>query len=144
MFTALAPRLLPAYDLAVHRLTGGRLLPSSLLIDTVILITTGHRTGQQRATPLCAHHGGDGSWLVVASNFGQPHHPAWSTNLLHTPTARLTHQNRTITVTARQLTEEDKTLLRNRILTTVPIYDTYAARARPHRDIRVFHLAPHP
>ncbi|WP_461066019.1 nitroreductase/quinone reductase family protein [Streptomyces pseudoechinosporeus] len=142
MFTTLAPHLLPHCDLLLHRLTRGRLLPSRLFIATVILTTTGHRTGHKRTTPLCAHHDADGSWLIVASNFGKPHHPAWSTNLLHTPTAHLTHQGRTIAVTAQQLTEEDKTLHRLRILTALPVYDTYNARTQ--RDIRVFHLSPHP
>ncbi|MDO0910980.1 nitroreductase/quinone reductase family protein [Streptomyces sp. DT2A-34] len=91
---------------------------------------------------MCAHHGPDGSWLVVASNFGRTHHPTWSTNLLHTPTAHVTYQGRTVSVHARPLTKEEKQLHRRRILAALPVYDTYAARTT--RDIRVFHLTPHP
>ncbi|MFI2781456.1 nitroreductase/quinone reductase family protein [Streptomyces sp. ALB3] len=113
-----------------------------MFIDTVVLTTTGYRTGRKRTTPLCAHEDSDGSWLVVASNFGKPHHPTWSINLLATPTADVTHRGRTITVTARQLTEEDKRLHQHRILSALPVYDTYNERTR--RDIRVFHLTPRP
>lgn len=92
LFFALAPHLLPRLDVASHRLTGGRLLPSRLLLPTVLLTTTGHRTGRLHTTPLCAHRYADGSWLVAATNFGRPHHPAWSTNLLHHPQGTLTHR----------------------------------------------------
>ncbi|MFF3488211.1 nitroreductase/quinone reductase family protein [Streptomyces sp. NPDC002701] len=142
LFTRIAPHLLPACDLAVHRLTRGRLLPSRLFITTVILHTTGHRTGTTRTTPLCAHHSPDGSWLVIASNFGKPRHPAWSTNLLHTPTARITTGRHSHDVTARLLSPEEKATHRHRILAALPVYDVYAARAT--RDIRIFHLTPRP
>ncbi|MCF6524569.1 nitroreductase/quinone reductase family protein [Streptomyces sp. JJ36] len=141
-FTRLAPHLLPRCDLAVHRLTRGRWVPSSLFVPTVVLTTTGHRTGLPRSTPLCAHPGPDGSWIVVGSNFGLPRHPAWSTNLLHHPQARLTAGGRTRPVTAHLLSEEERNRHRHRIRAAVPVYDTYAARAQ--RDIRVFRLVPHP
>ncbi|MEU7205538.1 nitroreductase/quinone reductase family protein [Streptomyces sp. NPDC045470] len=48
----------------------------------------GRRTGRCHTVPLYAF--ADGSWLVVPTNFGRDHHPAWSTNLLHHPHATLT------------------------------------------------------
>ncbi|MEV5876299.1 nitroreductase/quinone reductase family protein [Streptomyces sp. NPDC052101] len=136
----IAPYVLPPCDLFIHRLTRGRLLPSKLVLDTIVLGTTGHRTGRPRATPLAAHRAADGTWLVVGSNFGRPHHPAWSTNLLHHPHATVTAQGRSWQVTARRLTACEKERQRNRILLAIPFYDTYAARTS--RDIRVFCLTP--
>ncbi|MEU0583147.1 nitroreductase/quinone reductase family protein [Streptomyces sp. NPDC006132] len=138
----IAPRVLPRCDLFVHRLTRGRLLPSGLVLDTIVLGTIGHRSGTPRATPLAAHRAADGTWLVVGSNFGRPRHPAWSTNLLHRPHATVTARGLSWQVTARQLTAEEKERQRHRILLAVPFYDTYAARAG--RDIRVFRLTPRP
>jgi deazaflavin-dependent oxidoreductase (nitroreductase family) len=132
--------VLPRCDLFVHRLTRGRLLPSTLVLDTIVLGTTGHRSKTRRATPLAAHRAADGTWLVVGSNFGRPHHPAWTTNLLHHPHATVTAQGRSWQVRARQLTADEKEQQRDRILLAIPFYDTYAARAG--RDIRVFCLTP--
>lgn len=103
LFLALAPRLLPRLDVAGHRLTGGRLLPSRLLLPTVLLTTTGHRTGRPHTTPLCAHKYADGNWLIAATNFGRPHHPAWSTNLLHHPRGTVTHRDHQCAVEATLL-----------------------------------------
>lgn len=136
----IAPHVLPRCDLLVHRLTRGRLLPSRLVLDTIVLGTTGHRSGTSHATPLAAHRAADGTWLVVGSNFGRPQHPAWSTNLLHHPHATVTAQGLSQQVRATQLTTHDKEQQRNRILLAIPFYDTYAARTG--RDIRVFCLTP--
>lgn len=135
-----APHVLPRCDLFVHRLTRGRLLPSRLVLDTIVLGTIGHRSGTPRATPLAAHRAADGTWLVVGSNFGRPRHPAWSTNLLHRPHATVRARDLSWQVSARQLTPREKEQQRDRILLALPFYDTYAARAG--RDIRVFCLTP--
>ncbi|WP_407547593.1 nitroreductase/quinone reductase family protein [Streptomyces sp. Pv4-95] len=140
--TRLAPYVLPQCDLLIHRLTGGRLLPSRLFLDTIVLGTTGHRTGAPRATPLSAHRAEDGTWMVFGSNFGRPNHPAWSNNLLHDPQATLSAQGSSWRVSARQLTASEKEQQRHRIQLALPFYDTYAARAG--RDIRVFCLTPTP
>ncbi|MEU7723177.1 nitroreductase/quinone reductase family protein [Streptomyces tibetensis] len=139
-FTRIAPHVLPRCDLLVHRLTRGRLLPSRLFVDTIMLTTTGHRSGRTRTTPLCAHQDRDGTWIVVASNFGRSRDPAWSTNLLHDPRATVTTHARAWPVIARQLTTHEKQQQRPRILLALPVYDTYAARAG--RYIRVFCLTP--
>ncbi|MEV8527344.1 nitroreductase/quinone reductase family protein [Streptomyces sp. NPDC052000] len=136
----IAPHVLPRCDLFIHRLTRGRLLPSRLVLDTIVLGTTGHRSGIPRATPLAAHRAADGTWLVVGSNFGRSHHPAWSSNLLHRPHATVTAQGLSWQVRARQLTVHEKEQQRDRILLAIPFYDTYAARTG--RDIRVFCLTP--
>ncbi|MBV2356366.1 nitroreductase family deazaflavin-dependent oxidoreductase [Streptomyces sp. J2-1] len=69
---------------------------------TLLLTTTGRRSGQPRATPLFYKPQGDG-FAVVASNFGGSAHPAWSGNLLATPRATVTLDNQELPVTARLL-----------------------------------------
>jgi deazaflavin-dependent oxidoreductase (nitroreductase family) len=139
-FTTLAPHVLPRLDMLCHRLTRGRCMPSRLLLPTIVLTTTGHRSGRERATPLCAHRREDGSWLVAGTNFGRTRHPAWSTNLLRCPEGTVTADGRVETVVAMLLDAEHVARRRQDILRMLPVYDHYAARA--HRDIRVFRLVP--
>ena len=54
----------------------------------LLLTTTGSRTGKPRTVPLLYVR--DGPRIIVAgSNWGQRDHPAWSTNLLVDPRARV-------------------------------------------------------
>jgi len=139
--TRVAPKVVPPVDLLAHRLTGGRVVPTRLFMRTVVVTSTGHRTGLPRRHPLVAHRDPDGSFLVIGSNFGQPHDPAWVTNLIRTPEATVEWQARTIPVRASRLTAEEKAAARADILRVLPMYDTYARRAAP-RDIPVFRLTP--
>ncbi|MEU7133460.1 nitroreductase family deazaflavin-dependent oxidoreductase [Streptomyces sp. NPDC046261] len=141
LFLWLAPHLLPRVDRAAHRLTGGRWIPSRLFLPSVLLTTTGHRSGRPHITPLCAYRYTDGSWLVVATNFGRAHQPDWSTNLRHRPEATVTCGGRTHQVIAHRLSPAAQRAERARILAILPLYDHYAARAGD-RGIRVFHLVP--
>lgn len=138
--TALLQLVLARIDRTCYRLTSGRWVPSRWLLHTVMLTTTGHRTGQPRLTPLCAHRRADGSWLVAGTNFGRPRHPAWSTNLLRCPRATITVNGHTLPVDATLLTPEQRTEQRSHILRIHPLYDNYASRVT--REIRVFHLLP--
>ncbi|MGW2953945.1 nitroreductase family deazaflavin-dependent oxidoreductase [Streptomyces eurythermus] len=140
-FTTLAPRLLHPCDLAVHRLSRGRWLPSRLLLPTVLLTTTGRRTACPRTVPVCAYPLADGSWLVAATNFGRRQHPAWALNLLHRPHATLTSHQRVQRVTAHRLPPGRVRAHRQHILTMLPTYDAYAARAGT-REVHVFRLDP--
>ncbi|MFI1971828.1 nitroreductase family deazaflavin-dependent oxidoreductase [Streptomyces cinnamoneus] len=141
LFLWLAPRVLPRADRAVHRLTGGRWMPSRLFLPSVVLTTTGHRSGRPHATPLCAFRCPDGSRLVAATNFGRPRHPHWSANLLHRPEATVTYGGRTQPVTAHRLSPAAQRAERARSLAILPAYDHYAARVGD-RGIRVFRLVP--
>ncbi len=140
LFYALAPHLLPACDRLAHRATRGHWMPSRLFLPT-ILLTTRHPHGHPHTTPVCAYPYPDGAWLVIASNFGRPRHPLWSENLLRHPPATVTSGGRNHPVTACLLTPEEVRAERPRILTALPVYDHYVARAA-NRPLRVFRLVP--
>src|SRR5262245_39372189 len=73
----------PLVDPHMLRLTGGWV--SSLYPLPVMLLTTiGAKTGQPRTQPL-VYLTADGGLILVASNFGRPHNPAWYRNLLANP-----------------------------------------------------------
>lgn len=94
--------MVPADRFLLKRSNGRVAVGNSLGVDSLLLTTTGKRSGQPRTTPLWYHHHGD-AFAVVASNFGRPRHPAWSDNLLAAPNATVTVADQTIPVTARLL-----------------------------------------
>jgi len=53
-------------------------------VPTLILTTTGRRSGSRRSTPLIVGRDGD-DHVVVASKGGAPDHPAWYLNLVDRP-----------------------------------------------------------
>jgi deazaflavin-dependent oxidoreductase (nitroreductase family) len=129
----------PPVDRTVHRLTGGRFALSTIVVPSLILTTVGARSGLTRQTPLATHPEG-GSWYVVGSNFGRPHHPAWTHNLLARPDAVVTHAGRTVPVRAHHLDEAQKAAVWPRLVARWPNYDRYAEAAG--RELWVFRLDP--
>lgn len=81
-----------------------------------------------------------GDLLVVASNFGHPRHPAWSTNLIAHPHATVTRDGRATPVTGHLLTGDDRDHAWQQLLTVWPAYATYAHRSG--RPLRIFRLSP--
>ncbi|GAA3822117.1 nitroreductase family deazaflavin-dependent oxidoreductase [Streptomyces chiangmaiensis] len=137
-FAKLAPHVVPALDRAVHRLTGGRVLVSALMLPGVILTSTGARSGLPRRTPLaCMPEENDG-WIVVGSNFGRSGHPAWTGNLLAHPHAEVSWKGEDIEVIARLLEGREREAAWTAVLALWPPYATYQERVE--REIRLFRL----
>ena len=65
---------------ALSRLTGGILGGNLIMARTLLLTTTGRKSGKPRTTPLRYLRRGD-DFLIVASNWGEPNPPAWFYNL---------------------------------------------------------------
>lgn len=103
----------------------------------LLLTTTGARSGLPRTTPLLFARDGD-RVVVVGSNFGQGHHPAWTGNLLKDPHAVVTIGGRDIPVTAELLEGEAAEDGYRRMVEVAGTYDVY--RGRTDRAIRVFRL----
>jgi deazaflavin-dependent oxidoreductase (nitroreductase family) len=80
----------------------------------------------------------NGSFVIVASNFGREHHPAWSYNLLASPEATVYVDGRETRVVAERVTEREREDLWPQLDAVVPQFKTY--RRRTDRDIRVFRL----
>jgi deazaflavin-dependent oxidoreductase (nitroreductase family) len=82
----------------------------------------------------------DGTHYVAGSNFGGPHHPSWSYNLLAHPQANMSLDGREITVRAELLSPEETEAVWDRLVEVWPPYQRYAQRSG--RDLRVFRLDP--
>ncbi|RJL31613.1 nitroreductase family deazaflavin-dependent oxidoreductase [Bailinhaonella thermotolerans] len=139
-FAKVGPKVVPRIDRGLSRLTGGRVLMSDGMIPTLVLTTTGHKSGQPRQAPLACLPEPEGSFIVVGSNFGRAHHPAWSTNLLADPAARVRFHGRDLRVHATLLEGEDRAEAWERVLRLWPPYDRYTEKSG--RELRVFRLSP--
>ncbi|MDE0234721.1 MAG: nitroreductase/quinone reductase family protein [bacterium] len=70
----------------LFRLSGGRLLGRLEGVGVLILTTRGRKSGKRRSSPLLYFRfEGSNELIVVASNYGQDHHPGWYWNLVADP-----------------------------------------------------------
>jgi deazaflavin-dependent oxidoreductase (nitroreductase family) len=112
---------------------------SQFLVPTLMLTTTGAKSGLPRESPLATLVDGD-AFYVVGSNFGTEKHPAWSGNLIKNPKATITYGGKRRDVVAHLLTDEEKQAVWPKLLTVWPTYDSYVERSG--RNLRVFRLEP--
>ncbi|GAB3249227.1 nitroreductase/quinone reductase family protein [Kineosporia babensis] len=106
---------------------------------TLLLTTTGRRTGQPRTTPLFFKPHGDGVFAVVASNFGRPQPAAWAENLLAHPDAVVTFGNQVIPVRARMLKDAEHEEVWDFFVSEAPVYGNYLTNSS-HSSFRTFAL----
>ncbi len=112
-------------DRIVLRLSGGGTTLAALTtgLPVITLTTIGAKSGQLRSVPLVGIPDGD-RWVVVASNFGQAHHPAWYYNLKQHPQATITLAGRTRDYAASETSGAEYDRLWQR---AVALYGGYAA-----------------
>jgi len=108
-------------------------------VPTLLLTTTGRRTGRPRTSALIFARDGDG-YLVVASMGGAPQHPSWYLNLQANPEAEIQVKSEHLPVTARTASGEEKPRLWGIVTEQWPNYDVY--QSRTDRDIPVVVLTP--
>ena len=102
--------------------------------QTLLLTTTGRRTGQKRVSPLIyGRHGDD--YLIVASKGGTPEHPAWYLNLEANPEVGIQVKGDTFTAHARTATPAEKAEMWPIMTKEWPDYDTY--QTKTDRDIPI-------
>jgi deazaflavin-dependent oxidoreductase (nitroreductase family) len=105
---------------------------------TLLLTTTGRRSGEPRTLPLIyAPHGED--YVVVASKGGNPQHPAWYLNLDANPDVEVQVGGDRFAATARTASPEEKAELWPIMTAEWPDYDNY--QRRTDRDIPVVVLS---
>ncbi|MFC3456150.1 nitroreductase family deazaflavin-dependent oxidoreductase [Amycolatopsis speibonae] len=91
---------------------------------TLLLTTTGRRSGRPRSTPLFFMPHGE-AFAVVASNFGRRAQPDWSVNLLAFPQATVTVGNQVVPVIARPLTGAEHDAIWSLYTGAGPAYQSY-------------------
>src|SRR5437763_8658788 len=139
-FANVMKHVAPRVDRTVIKLSGGRLRTGpGGPVPTCLLTHTGRKTGRVRQTPLGYMRDGD-RLVVIGSNWGQAHDPAWALNLLDDPHAVVQVGTKHWNVVARQTEGEERDRYWSRALKVWPAYDTYLKRSG--RDIKVFVLDP--
>jgi deazaflavin-dependent oxidoreductase (nitroreductase family) len=101
---------------------------------TLLLTTTGRKSGQERTTPLIYQPEGD-AYLVVASKGGADEPPLWYLNLQADPEVKVQVKGDKFTARARTATPEEKPAFWRKMVATWPAYDEY--RTKTSRDIPV-------
>jgi deazaflavin-dependent oxidoreductase (nitroreductase family) len=125
-------------DPLLLRLTGGRVSLGPGM-PTLLLETTGARSGQPRRHAVIYFHDGD-DIVIVASKFGAPEHPAWFHNARANPDVQVNGSP------FRAQVVEDRTELQRLWASAdnvLPAYATYRERAaRTGRTIPILRLSP--
>ena len=107
--------------------------------QTLLLTTTGRRSGQQRQLPLIyGRHGED--YLVVGSKGGAPQPPAWYLNLEANPDVEIQVKGDKMRARARTAAPEEKPDLWSIMTREWPDYDRY--QEKTDREIPVIVLEP--
>lgn len=136
------PRFLPqivAIDRLIQRLSRGRLTLLDIAgLPNVTLTVRGRKSGLPRTTPLLAVPY-QGRWLIAGSNFGGEKAPVWVVNLRAAEEAEIGVDGRTVPVTARELSGDERARMWQVMLRTWPNYAKYEERTA--RTIPVFLLA---
>jgi deazaflavin-dependent oxidoreductase (nitroreductase family) len=103
-------------------------------VPTLLLTTTGSKSGKQTTTPLIYGRDGD-RLLVVGSKGGAPKHPMWYTNLAANPDVTVQVKDELYKATARTAAPDEKPKLWQTMSTIWPAYNDYQGRTQ--REIPV-------
>ena len=95
--------------------------------STLLLTTTGRKSGEERTTPLIYGRRGD-DYVVVASKGGSPEPPAWYRNLSERPGVEVQVLDERFPARARTATPEEKPELWEQMVGHWPDYDGYQRR----------------
>ena len=141
--TKVMSRILPAVDKGVRSLTGGKVTSTAQwLMPTLVLHSTGRKSGQPREHTLTYVRDDAGRPCLVGTNFGGDNHPAWSYNLLANPDAAIEVDGELQKVTAVPLSAEEQAPLWPEFDAVYAGYSSYRERIGGQREIRMFRLDP--
>jgi deazaflavin-dependent oxidoreductase (nitroreductase family) len=132
-------KLFMAIQVGLYRLTGGKLGGKFMGFDVLLLTTTGRKSGQARTIPL-GRFDHSGGYVVVASNGGQPSHPAWYFNLKSNPQVTIQVLDKVMPATAEVLAGQERAQAWQQVIATAPNYAAYEKKTS--REIPVVLLRP--
>ena len=141
LFRALAPVVLPLLEWVVARVSGGRVQLSGLLVPSLVLHTTGAKSGEPRDTYLMYTADGRGRAIVAGTTFAQERHPGVDLQPARAP-RRLDHGARShaCAVRASLIGDDERDEAWRRIEAQWPGYRGYERDSG--RVVRLFRLQP--
>lgn len=96
-------------------------------LTTLLLTTTGRKTGKQLLLPLIYCPTGDGGYCIIASKGGAPEHPAWYLNLTADPNVQVQVANDVFSAKARVAKGGERDRLWNLMADYFSPYNDYQA-----------------
>lgn len=125
----------------LFRLSAGRLLGRLDGQGVLILVTKGRKSGKKRSSPLLYFQFHESAEIiVVASNYGQDHHPGWYLNLAANPEVSVEVRGRRFGAEARITRGEERMALFGKVIAANSRFAAY--RASANRQIPVVALRP--
>jgi deazaflavin-dependent oxidoreductase (nitroreductase family) len=109
------------------------------VLPTLLLTTTGRKSGEPRALPLIYGEHGDG-YVVIASKGGMPSHPLWFRNLEFAPECEVQVGAKRVSARARFAEGEERERLWGQMAEIYPPYHDY--QKATERRIPVVVLEP--
>ena len=111
-----------------------------ITVPSLLLTTTGRKTGEKYIFPLFYGDTGDGSYVIVASKGGAPKHPQWYLNLQAHPEVEVQVGTKKLKAKARTATGDERSRLWAIALKFWPPYADY--QQKTEREIPVVVLDP--
>jgi deazaflavin-dependent oxidoreductase (nitroreductase family) len=139
-FRRVGPTAMPPLERGIAFLTRGRVQMSGLLVPSLVLRTTGAKTGLQRETALMYCPEPRGRMLVTGSNFARDTHPAWTANLIAHPDAVALVHGKAVPVRAHLIGDDEREAVWGCIQRQWPGYRGYERASG--RTLRIFRLTP--
>ncbi|MGN6207016.1 nitroreductase family deazaflavin-dependent oxidoreductase [Humibacter sp.] len=139
-FRAVGPSVMPPLERAMAFISRGRVQLSGLLVPSLVLRTTGAKSGLERETTLMYCPEPNGRMLVTGSNFARDAHPAWTANLIAHPDAVAVVHGRPIPVKAQLIGDDEREDVWAYIQRQWPGYRGYERASG--RVLRIFRLTP--
>ncbi len=123
----------------LFRVSGGRVGAKLMGFPVLLLATTGRKSGERRTIPIMYMPQGE-ACVIIASNAGEPRHPAWWLNLEANPRAEIQRGREVMPVTAREAEGEERARLWSAWIARDSSYTIYQQRTT--RRIPVVVLEP--
>ena len=135
-------RVLHYFDNVILKLTNNQKSLTSILsgVPVVVLTTIGAKSGKPRSVPLLALIKGE-RVVLIASNWGQAHHPGWYYNLKANPEVELSLDGQTGIYIAQDATDVERQEYWEEAVYMYAGYAEYKKRAVT-RKIPMFILSP--
>ena len=103
----------------LFRMSGGLLLSRLEGVGVLVLTTKGRKSGRRRSSPLLYFQfEGSDELVVVASNYGQDHHPGWYWNLAAESEVAVQTRGERFSAVARITEGEERLALFERVVAT--------------------------
>ncbi len=132
-------KLMTKINVFVYRNSGGRWMNKLAGMPILLVEMTGAKSGRIVTIPLMYVPYQDG-FVLVASQGGAPKNPVWYHNLVKDPNVRITYDGRTVPMTAKLATDDEKAEVWPICCEYYPPYQEY--QDRTERNIPVFICLP--